>query len=86
MGPRNCSIAVQRQAVIIAINGDINPDHAEFLKWNNPPSIFKTVHYHLRDIKVKTWKLVRSWSADSMEPCQTVWICKLAWLYTGSKG
>ena len=32
----------------------LNPYHAEFLKWNNPPSIFGTVHYHFRDIKMKT--------------------------------
>ena len=23
-----------------------NPYHAEFLKWNNPSSIFGTTHYH----------------------------------------
>ena len=25
----------------------INPYHAEFLKWNNKPYIFDTVHYHI---------------------------------------
>ena len=30
----------------------INPLLAEFLKWNNPPSIFGTVHYQLCDMKV----------------------------------
>ena len=54
---------------------------AEFLKWNNPPSIFGTVHYHFRDIKMKTW----SWSANSLEPDQTAQKCRLAWLYTGGK-
>ena len=24
----------------------INPYHAEFIKWNNPPSIYGTFHYH----------------------------------------
>ena len=27
---------------------------AKFLKRNNPPSIFVTVHYHLRDIKMRS--------------------------------
>ena len=31
----------------------LNPYHAEFLKWNNPPSILGTAHYHFRDIKMK---------------------------------
>ena len=51
----------------------INPYHAEFLKWNNPTSIFGTLHYHFRDIKMKT----QSWSANSIEPGQTA---------TGGKG
>ena len=38
----------------MAISKSINPYHAEFLKWNNPPSIFGTVHYHFRDIEMKT--------------------------------
>ena len=25
---------------------DVSPYHAEFLKWNNPPSIFDTLHYY----------------------------------------
>ena len=33
---------------------------------NNPPSIFGTVHYHSRGIKMRTWKLVsqqyKAWS------------------------
>ena len=24
-----------------------NPFHAKFLKWNNPPSIHETFHYHI---------------------------------------
>ena len=35
---------------------------AVFLKWNNSPSNFGTVQYHLRDIKMKTWL------ANSTEP------------------
>ena len=31
-----------------------NPYHVEFLKWNSPPYIFGTVHYHFRDIKMRT--------------------------------
>ena len=31
-----------------------NPYHAEFLKWNNPSYMCGTVHYHFRDIKMKT--------------------------------
>ena len=27
-----------------------NTYHAKFLKWNNTPYIFSTVHYHFRDI------------------------------------
>ena len=27
-------------------SNNFNPYHAEFLKWNNPPSIFGTFHYH----------------------------------------
>ena len=45
----------------------LNLYHAEFLKWNNPSSIFGTIHYHFRDIKMKTC----SWSANSIEPGQT---------------
>ena len=26
----------------------VNPFHAEFLKWNNQPSIFGTIHYHFQ--------------------------------------
>ena len=32
----------------------LNPYHAKFLKWNNPPSILGTVHNHFRDINMKT--------------------------------
>ena len=34
-----------------------------------------------RDIKMITW----SWSANSIQPGQTEWMCRLAWLYTGGK-
>ena len=27
-----------------------------------------------------------SWSANSIEPCQTAWMCRLALLYTFGKG
>ena len=60
----------------------LNHSPAEFLKWNNPPSIFRPVHFHFRDIKMKTL----SWSAKSIEPGQTAQMCRLAWLYTGGKG
>ena len=26
----------------------VNPYHAELNKWNNPPSIFGTVHFHFK--------------------------------------
>ena len=26
--------------------GLFNPYHVELLKWNNPPSIFSTIHFH----------------------------------------
>ena len=35
----------------------INPYHAEFLKWNNPPDILETVHHHFWDIMMKIWSL-----------------------------
>ena len=44
--------------------------HSKFLKWNNPPSIFETVHYHigiLEDIKMKNLSL----SANGTEHGQT---------------
>ena len=51
------------------------------LKWNNPPSIFATVHFHFRDIKVR----ICSRSVNSIEPGHTAPMCSLAWLYTGGK-
>ena len=33
---------------------------AEFFKWNNPPSIYGTVHYNLKDIKIRTSQY-RAW-------------------------
>ena len=33
---------------------NIKPEPTEFHKWNNPPSIFETYHYHLRDIEMRT--------------------------------
>ena len=44
--------------------------------------LFGTVHYRLRDIKMKTL----SWPANSIEPGQTARMCRLVWLYTGGKG
>ena len=32
----------------------VDPYHAEFIKWNNPPYNFGTVHYHFKDIKMRT--------------------------------
>ena len=52
----------------------LNPYHAKFLKWNNPPYIFRTV-------KMKPLK----WSANSIKPGQTAWMCRPSWLYTGGK-
>ena len=54
-------------AIVFSDHLWLNPYHAEFLKCNNPYSIFGTFHYHFRDIKMKTW----SWSANSIEPGQT---------------
>ena len=34
------------------------------------------------DIKMRNWR----WSVNSIESGQTAWKCRLAWLYTGSKG
>ena len=33
---------------------NVNPYLAELLIWNNPPYFLGTVHYHFRDIKMKT--------------------------------
>ena len=38
----------------VLVSESINPYHAEFLKWNNPLSIYGTFHYHFRDVKMKT--------------------------------
>ena len=60
-----------------------NPYHAEFLKWNSPPSIFGTVYYHFKGYQNENLKLVsqqyRAWSN-----CTDVQ-AGLA-LYTGGKG
>ena len=55
----------------------VNPYHAEFLKWNNPPSIFDTIHYHLKGYQDENLKLVSQQYRARM--------CSLAWLYTGGK-
>ena len=52
--------------------------HAKFPKGNNPFSIFGTVNYHFKDVKMK--------KANSIEPGQIAQMCRLAWLYTGGKG
>ena len=39
-------------------NDDFNPFHTEFLKWNNPPSIIGTVHYHFKGYQDGNLKLV----------------------------
>ena len=36
---------------------------------------------NFRNIKMRTW----SWTANSIEPCQTPQMCRVAWLYTGGK-
>ena len=53
-----------------------NPYHAKFLKWNNPPSIFGTLHYHYRDENLVSQQY-RAWS-----DCTEV---QAGWLYTGAK-
>ena len=44
----------------------INPYHAKFHKWKNPPSIFGTIHYHFKGYQDEKLKLVsqqyRAWS------------------------
>ena len=44
----------------------LNPYHAELLKWNNPPYIFGTIHYHFNGYQNENLKLVshqyRAWS------------------------
>ena len=70
-------------AVKYGCSAFINPYHAEFLKWNNPPSIFGTVHYHFKGYQDGKLKLV---SQQYIEHGQTAWMCRLAWLYTGGKG
>ena len=44
----------------------INHFHVEFLKWNNPPSTFGTVHYHFKGYQDENLKFVsqpfRAWS------------------------
>ena len=55
---------------------------AKFLKWNKPPSIFRNIHYHFRDNKMRALKLVsqqyRVWS-DCID-------CMLPVDYIGDKG
>ena len=53
-----------------------------FLNWIIHLPFLELYIIMLRDIKTKTW----SWSANSVEPGQTVWMCRLTWLYTGGKG
>ena len=38
-----------------------------------------------KNIKMKTWRF-QGWSANSIEPGQIAWVCRLAWVYTGGKG
>ena len=40
--------------VVVSHGMNDNPEPAEFLKWNNPPSIFGTVHDNFSDIKKGT--------------------------------
>ena len=35
----------------------LNPYHAEFLKWNNPPYILGTFHYHFWGYQDENLKL-----------------------------
>ena len=59
-----------------AINVNLYP--AEFLKCNNPPSIFGTYQYHF--LGKSKWKL------ESIGPGQIARMCRLTWLCTGDKG
>ena len=45
-----------------------------FFVW--PPSIFGTVHYQLQGNQDEFWK----WPANNVDPCETVGVCKLAFL------
>ena len=60
---------------ISCCNHDLNLYPAEFLKWNNPTSIYGTTHYYFRDTKMRIW----SWSDTSIEPGQTARTCQLSW-------
>ena len=46
-----------------------NPYHAEFLKWNNPSSIYRTFHYHFKGYQDENLKLVSQQYTDSMHGC-----------------
>ena len=65
---------------VIKVPASFNP--AEFLIWNNPPPFFEHSIINFMDIKMRTC----SWLANSTEPGQIAWMCRLAWLYTGGKG
>ena len=56
-----------RKSETVHMLQEFKHEPAEFLKWSNPPSIFGTVHYHFRDIEMRTW----SWSDTIIEPGQT---------------
>ena len=47
----------------------INPYQDEYLKWNNSPFIFGTIHYHFKGCPDESLKLV-----GSIEPGQTAHI------------
>ena len=40
------------------ITASFNPEPSEFLKWNNPPSIFGTIHYHFYGYQDEKLKLI----------------------------
>ena len=40
------SIAAFNKILKGQMTPNVNPYHAEFLKWNNPPYIFGIFHYH----------------------------------------
>ena len=42
----------------------INPYHAEFFKWNNPPSIYGTFHFHFKAYQDEYFKLVLKCKVD----------------------
>ena len=47
-----------KSVVITRYKCVFNPYHAEFLKWNNPPSIYGTFHYQFKGYQDENLMLV----------------------------